>query len=486
MTKRNKRRLKRSSKIMLVLALSVLFYIGFTTIADKKSGSISQFIVNIETEMQETDEFTYFINIPTFNSENINEPIHQWIANEKEEFLQEVDENVMKDYRSHLNIKVDIEEVNHDFYNIILASDRYTGGANGVSSTKVFTLDTGSQELLSIYDVIKNDTKSRELLLSLVANHFKSNEATEFYIFEDMLKEAFKELDHLKWSINHKAFSLYFDKYEIAAGALGRVKVDLPLESLDSVLREEIHATLPILKTETNQADDTEQDQDSHENIATNEGKETPQEEDKLDPKGKYVALTFDDGPSQSVTPKVLETLEEYGAKATFFMLGSQVNFYPEIAKSVAEKGHEIANHTLNHLDLTVVNHEEMATEIENSRQIIKDVTGYDPLLMRPPYGAYNQTVFDHTKKYDESIILWSVDSLDWKSRNAQAINNLILDTVSPGAVVLMHDIHEATAEALPLLLEKLSKEGYEFITVSRLLKLNEEESVDVFYGNYK
>ncbi|MGE7840035.1 polysaccharide deacetylase family protein [Lysinibacillus sp. NPDC093712] len=202
-----------------------------------------------------------------------------------------------------------------------------------------------------------------------------------------------------------------------------------------------------------------------------------------LRPDGKYIALTFDDGPSPKVTPRVLQTLKQHEAKATFFMLGSRVEMYPSIAAQVAAEGHEIANHTFSHPNLKKMTHKEMIEEIDKTNNIIEMATGVTSTLFRPPYGVYNQDILNYTTSNNYTTILWSVDSLDWKSRNPTTIKKEILSNVTNKSVVLMHDIHTATAEALPELLMTLKKEGYEFVTVSELLTL-QEEKVDPYFGN--
>lgn len=235
------------------------------------------------------------------------------------------------------------------------------------------------------------------------------------------------------------------------------------------------------------------------ENIASNEAKlddskdvieevieeeaEVENETVVLNPDGKYVALTFDDGPSSKVTPRILQTLEQHDAKATFFMLGNRVEMYPTIAAQVAAEGHEIANHTFSHPNLKKLSHKEMTEEIEKTNKLIEISTGVTPTLFRPPYGIYSQDILNYTASNNYSTILWSVDSLDWKSRNPAAIKKEILSNITNRSIVLMHDLHTATAEALPELLMTLKQEGYEFVTVSELLTL-QNEKVDPYFGN--
>lgn len=206
-------------------------------------------------------------------------------------------------------------------------------------------------------------------------------------------------------------------------------------------------------------------------------------EQKELDPSGKYVAFTFDDGPHPKVTPRILQTLSNYNIKATFFMLGSQVEKYPDLAKQVADYGHEIGNHTYSHPNLKKLTTEEMAAEIRRTDEIITLTTGIKPTLFRPPYGIYTDEVLHYTEEHGYSTILWSVDSLDWKSRNASAIHRMITQHTTNGSIILMHDIHAATADALPQLIQTLQAQGYEFITVSAFHSIQQQSSDAIYFG---
>lgn len=205
---------------------------------------------------------------------------------------------------------------------------------------------------------------------------------------------------------------------------------------------------------------------------------EQPVEQTETNPYGKYVALTFDDGPHPNVTPEILQTLKEHDIKATFFMLGSQVEKYPDTAAQVAREGHEIGNHTYHHPNLRKQPYAEMMEEVRKTNEKIEQATGVTPELFRPPYGIYTNEVLDYAGASGYSMVLWSVDSLDWKSRNAEAIHKVVTQQIANESIVLLHDIHATTAEALPALIHTLKKEGYSFLTVSELLAIQNSTTV--------
>ncbi|MGT2929692.1 polysaccharide deacetylase family protein [Streptococcus dentasini] len=181
---------------------------------------------------------------------------------------------------------------------------------------------------------------------------------------------------------------------------------------------------------------------------------------------GHVVALTFDDGPNPVTTPKVLKTLKKYKAKATFFVVGQSIAGNESILKEELKAGHDIGNHSWNHPQLNKLPTNQASAQITQTSQAIEKATGQAPKLLRPPYGATNDKVRSLTNLYQ---VLWDVDTLDWKNRNTQAILSQVKSQVKDGSVILMHDIHPTTVNALPAVLEYLRSQGYKFVTVSEL-----------------
>ncbi|MDI2129586.1 polysaccharide deacetylase family protein [Yinghuangia seranimata] len=181
----------------------------------------------------------------------------------------------------------------------------------------------------------------------------------------------------------------------------------------------------------------------------------------------KCIALTYDDGPASSSTARLLDTLKANGVKATFFMVGSQVARNPKTARRVAAEGHEIGNHTYSHKDLRRLTASKIRSEVARGATAIRNATGVEPTLVRPPYGSFNATV---RANVNAPMILWSVDTRDWADRNASVVASRVIARARPGAIVLMHDIHPTTAAAAPRIIAALARQGYVFVTVSELL----------------
>lgn len=182
-------------------------------------------------------------------------------------------------------------------------------------------------------------------------------------------------------------------------------------------------------------------------------------------PKGPLVALTFDDGPSK-YTERILDCLEQHGAKATFFVVGNSVNAYPSVLKRAYDLGMEIGNHTMTHPNLKTLSSDGVSRELKRASDAIVSVTGSAPALIRPPYGNYNSTV---SGVANAPLILWSIDTLDWKTRNADKTVNCVLNEVKDGSIVLMHDLYSQSADAAVRLIPALIERGYTLVTVSQL-----------------
>lgn len=180
----------------------------------------------------------------------------------------------------------------------------------------------------------------------------------------------------------------------------------------------------------------------------------------------KAVALTFDDGPSPKTTPVALDLLKKYNAKGTFFMVGHDVEGNEDIIKRVIAEGHQIGNHSWDHPVLTKISLEKAKSQINDTTAALKKASGLDVHIMRPPYGAINGAI---QAAVDQSFILWDVDTLDWKNRNTASIMKEVRKAQA-GSIILMHDIHQTTIDALPLILQYLTEQGFEMVTIEELM----------------
>ncbi|MFC7686156.1 polysaccharide deacetylase family protein [Ureibacillus sp. GCM10028918] len=387
----------------------------------------------------------YSITIPTTKHEKINKEITQYIETTKQQYLTAVQQKKKGNplAKSNLKIQVKISKYKQTYFSIIF--------------TKQQTLD-GKNTDETFFTIFFNDKTGYKIIPWYLFNQDVANlEKLSKYVRQKMLeKKGYKENISLsKWNqasypywerynrfaIENDSFVLYYNKGEFSNKTIGSPSISIPLTFINPILA-------PEFQTKTK----------SEITILTPSHKEKPT---------KRVALTFDDGPHKTITNEILEILEKYDAKATFFMVGQQVKVNPSVAKDVLARGHELGNHTWNHAKLTKLTSESIQSEVKTTNSIIHKVTGQYPTVFRPPYGAKNKQVTDLMKL---PVVLWTIDTLDWKYQDSTKLLPMIQKTISNNDIILMHDIHQSTADGLESVLNYLQKQGYECVTVSEIL----------------
>ena len=184
---------------------------------------------------------------------------------------------------------------------------------------------------------------------------------------------------------------------------------------------------------------------------------------------GPMIALTFDDGPYPKVTGHILDVLEKNGVCATFFVLGSRIEGHEDMLTRMDELGCEIGNHSFSHADLTRLSKADCQRELSDTDAEIRRVTGHEASVVRPPYGYYNKTVMSAAER---PLILWTVDTNDWRGKAPGEIADYVIQQAKEGSVILMHDQQTQTADAMEMIIPTLIEEGFRFVTVSELIGL--------------
>jgi len=184
----------------------------------------------------------------------------------------------------------------------------------------------------------------------------------------------------------------------------------------------------------------------------------------------KYIAFTFDDGPSR-YTDELLDGLKERDVKATFFLLGCLCERYPETLKRIVREGHQIGNHGYDHRLLTRLKKDEIEFQINKTNEIIKNITGVEPEILRPAYGSYNNRVLKNIKT---PIVLWSIDTMDWRYRNSKRIYRNNINKIKDGDIILFHDKFKSSIKGALMLIDELMSEDFEFLTISDLAKVKD------------
>jgi polysaccharide deacetylase family sporulation protein PdaB len=184
----------------------------------------------------------------------------------------------------------------------------------------------------------------------------------------------------------------------------------------------------------------------------------------------KKIAISFDAAWGNTHTRPILDILDQFGVKTTFFLVKIWVDKYPEDVKEIAARGHEVQNHSATHPDMTVLSPEEIRKEIRAAEEAIETITGVKPNLFRPPFGAYDNKVIETLESMGYKVIQWSIDSLDWKEISADQIVERVLSRIEPGAIVLFHNDASYVEEYLPHILEELANRDYRVVPIGQLI----------------
>jgi peptidoglycan-N-acetylglucosamine deacetylase len=185
---------------------------------------------------------------------------------------------------------------------------------------------------------------------------------------------------------------------------------------------------------------------------------------------GRRLAITFDDGPTPGVTERVLEELRKRDIKSSFFMIGQRIVAYPDLCKKVFDDGHEVCNHSFTHPQLSKMPDMAVSLELERCQEAVDKAIGRKPVWCRPPYGAFRKTQGHLAVALGLGVVYWSVDPRDWAQPGAEKLIQIVPAQSRPGSIILMHDLHSQTADAVPAILDKLLEQEYEFTTISGFL----------------
>lgn len=181
----------------------------------------------------------------------------------------------------------------------------------------------------------------------------------------------------------------------------------------------------------------------------------------------KRIALTFDDGPHPIYTPQMLELLKEEQVPATFFLLGENVELYGDVVKEIAKEGHLIGNHTYHHVQVTSLSLEEACKEIQETSDLIEELTGIGTEYVRPPFGTWNEEL---EERLNLIPVMWSIDTKDWTTQNVDWIVRETVKHAEDHDIILMHDSYQSTVDAVKRVIEQLEAEGFEFVTVDEII----------------
>ena len=406
--------------------------------------------------IRQTSREKVSIEYPITKNNKINKTIAQVITRDDRDFRYIATNVLSFNQPMTETISYQITHNNSAALSIIVNIKQDIHGAHPVSLTHFWTFDKKSGEVINLSDLTEQSEKAAEEIVAAARNNIK----------ETIKQRQQAELD-LSETITQETLSNFIitDGGNSIAWPIGQASL-LPSAYGEMTIKVPIAAVAKYLQNSTARK------------LANIPKPPEPKPEPKPAPAvpapapttgNKVIALTFDDGPGP-YTAHLLDVLDQYGAKATFFLIGSKVSSQANVVRSIHARGHQLGNHSWSHPELPKLPINQIAGEIDRTNDAIKQATGVTPAILRPPYGAVNGVVLEQLRARGMSSILWSVDTRDWADRNSDIVCSRAVAGARPGAIILMHDIHQTSVGAVPCILSALKQQGYSFVTVQGLL----------------
>ena len=404
--------------------------------------------------IRQTSREKVSIEYPITKNNKINKTIAQIINRDDRDFRYIATNVLSFNQPMTETISYQITHNNSAALSIIVNIKQDMHGAHPVSLTHFWTFDKKSGEVISLSDLTEQSEKATGEIVAAARNNInetiKQRQQAELDLSETITQETLSNFvitdggNSLAWPIGQAS---------LLPSAYGEMTIKMPIAAVAKYLQNPTARKLANIP-------------------------KPPEPEPKPKPApaaptpaaaGKTIALTFDDGPGP-YTAQLLDILDQHGAKATFFLIGSKVSAQADVLRRMHSRGHQLGNHSWSHPELPKLPVDQIAGEIDRTNEAIRQATGVKPSILRPPYGAVNSAVLEQLRLRGMSSILWSVDTRDWADRNSDIVCSRAVAGAHPGAIILMHDIHQTSVNAVPCILNALKQQGYSFVTVQGLI----------------
>ncbi len=397
----------------------------------------------INTLIEEDKNILVGINYPITNIKNLDKIIKNDIESIYNDFKKEYETFNSLTEKSELNIDYTYNIVNEKYINIcvkvFIDSSKINNPQNFI---KTYVYNIEENKILTLKDIINQNN------LNKITTYLNKELLTNYYdyLLLDKLKENINNNfnNYNLFTFNTEGISIYFNPSTVTKTYYETIEIKVPSSQFD------FHINLEKEQKET-------------------VSKEIDIKTKIIDPNQKVVALTFDDGPSK-YTSDIIEYLKEENACATFFILGNKVEIYKDVLTKSISYGNELGNHSYNHKWLTRLDTEEFLLQISKTQSIINETLNYKPTIFRPTYGSLNNRIRNNI---DLEIILWNIDTMDWKYKSVDKIAAKATKNIKDGDIILMHDTYERTYKALKKIIPILKEQGFQFVTISELKEIN-------------
>lgn len=414
--------------------------------ADSKYSGIRSKFVTRDNKREKVS-----IEYPITENEKINRLISESIDKIDRDFQNTVLLATVFDKPMTETIGYQVTHNTSEALSIVVNIKQDMNGAHPASMTQFWTFDKKSGEVVGLADFTEQSDEAAEAIISAAKNSIsqtiKQRQQPEIDLNEIINKEA---LSNFIITNNGSTLAWPLGQASLLPSSYGELTITVPISSVSKYLQNPMSrkfANIPKPAEKPKPAPATP----------------TPAVANKT------IALTFDDGPGP-YTEKLLDILDKYDAKATFFLIGSKVSARANTLRRMQSRGHQLGNHSWSHPELNKVSAEQLASEIDQTNNAIKQAVGTKPNIIRPPYGAFNRAVLEQVRQRGMSAVVWSVDTRDWADRNSEIVCSRAVAGARNGAVILMHDIHQTSVNAVPCILDSLKQQDYSFVTVQNLI----------------
>ena len=418
--------------------------------ADSKYSGIRSKFVTRDNKREKVS-----IEYPITENEKINRLISESIDKIDRDFQNTVLLATVFDKPMTETISYQVTYNTSEALSIVVNIKQDMNGAHPASMTQFWTFDKKSGEVVGLADFTEQSDEAAEAIISAAKDNIsqiiKQRQQPEIDLNEIINKEA---LSNFIITNNGNSLAWPLGQASLLPSSYGELTITVPISSVSKYLQN------PTARKLANIPKPPEPKPEP----APAPAAPTPAPTTG----NKVIALTFDDGPGP-YTAHLLDILDQYGAKATFFLIGSKVSGQASVVRSIQARGHQLGNHSWSHPELPKLSVDQIAGEIDRTNEAIRQATGVKPSILRPPYGAVNGVVLEQLRLRNMSSILWSIDTRDWADRNSQIVCSRAVAGARPGAVILMHDIHQTSVNAVPCILSSLKQQGYSFVTIQRL-----------------
>ena len=398
---------------------------------------------HINTIIEEDKNILIGINYPITGINNLDNIIKNDIEIIYSEFKETYDNFNSSREKSELNIDYTYNVINNNYINICVKIFINSSKLNNPQLyIKTYNYDISKNKEITVENIIDNDNLNKITLYlnkELINNYYK-------YIDLDKIKQKVipNFNNYNQFTFDNNGITFYFNPDEITNSYYDIIAIKIPISKFEykfNINNKEEKTVSKEINTKTK----------------------------IIDPNQKVVAITFDDGPSK-YTNDIIEYLNKENACATFFILGNKVEIYQDTLKKAIEYGNELGNHSYNHKWLTKLETNDLMFQIAQTQTTIQELLNYKPNIFRPTYGSINNKIRNNIEL---EIILWNIDTMDWKYKSVDKIVTRATKNIKDGDIILMHDTYERSYKALIKIIPILKEQGFEFVTISELKEIN-------------